>query len=105
MPGRASPPSFGDAGRHRVRAGCERAVDRRSHMAVVVDAQADRAAAGSRPEAADAFVAFGITGAVAKVMTFSSLYCLERRGLLRCPILGVSVDDWSVDQLREHART
>jgi glucose-6-phosphate 1-dehydrogenase len=53
---------------------------------------------------ADVFVAFGITGDLAKVMTFRSLYRLERRGLLNCPVLGVAVDDWSVDQLRKHAR-
>src|ERR1700722_14429929 len=53
---------------------------------------------------ADALVIFGITGDLAKVMTFRSLYRLERRGLLNCPALGVSVDDWSVDPLREHAR-
>ena len=47
---------------------------------------------------------FGITGDLAKVMTFRSLYRLEARGLLRCPIVGVAVDDWSVDQLRQHAR-
>ena len=57
----------------------------------------------SRP--ADAFVAFGITGDLAKVMTFRSLYRLERRGLLNCPIVGVAVDDWTVDDLRERART
>ncbi len=56
-------------------------------------------------QAADAFVSFGITGDLAKVMTFRSLYRLERRGLLKCPVLGVAVDDWSVDQLREHARS
>jgi glucose-6-phosphate 1-dehydrogenase len=47
---------------------------------------------------------FGITGDLAKVMTFHSLYRLERRGLLGCPIVGVSGDDWTVDDLREHAR-
>ena len=47
---------------------------------------------------------FGITGDLAKVMTFRSLYRLEKRGLLDCPILGVAVDDWSVDQLVERAR-
>jgi glucose-6-phosphate 1-dehydrogenase len=62
----------------------------------------DRATAGSRP--ADVFVVFGITGDLAKVMTFRSLYRLERRGLLTCPIVGVAVDDWSEDQLRNHAR-
>jgi glucose-6-phosphate 1-dehydrogenase len=74
-------------------------------MAVVLDAQTAGPKAGGRPQAADAFVAFGITGDLAKVMTFRSLYRLERRGLLNCPVLGVSVDDWSVDHLRDHART
>jgi glucose-6-phosphate 1-dehydrogenase len=64
------------------------------------------AAVGDRvdaPRAADVFVAFGITGDLAKVMTFRSLYRLEKRGLLDCPIVGVAVDDWSADDLREHA--
>ena len=53
---------------------------------------------------ADVFVVFGITGDLAKVMTFHSLYRLEQRGLLDCPIVGVAVDDWTVDQLVERAR-
>ena len=53
----------------------------------------------------DAFVIFGITGDLAKVMTFRSLYRLEKRELLDCPIIGVAVDDWTVDQLVERART
>jgi glucose-6-phosphate 1-dehydrogenase len=48
---------------------------------------------------------FGITGDLARVMTFRSLYRLESRGLLDCPIVGVAVDDWSIDDLRERART
>ena len=59
---------------------------------------------GTAPEPADVFVVFGITGDLAKVMTFHSLYRLERRGLLDCPILGVAVDDWTVEQLRDRAR-
>ncbi len=55
-------------------------------------------------KAADALVVFGITGDLAKKMTFRSLYRLERRDLLSCPVIGVAVDDWSVEQLREHAR-
>ena len=55
-------------------------------------------------QSADVFVIFGITGDLAKVMTFRSLYRLERRGLLDCPIVGVAVDDWSVEQLVERAR-
>ena len=58
----------------------------------------------TEPQPADVFVVFGITGDLAKVMTFQSLYRLERRGLLDCPIVGVAVDDWTVDQLRERAR-
>jgi glucose-6-phosphate 1-dehydrogenase len=61
-----------------------------------------RGTAGTQP--ADVFVVFGITGDLAKVMTFQALYRLERRGLLDCPILGVAGDDWTIDQLREHAR-
>jgi len=53
---------------------------------------------------ADVLVIFGITGDLAKVMTFRSLYRLERRGLLACPIVGVAVDDWTKDQLVKRAR-
>jgi len=53
---------------------------------------------------ADRLAVFGITGDLAKVMTFRSLYRLERRGLLDCPILGVAADDWTVDRLVERAR-
>jgi glucose-6-phosphate 1-dehydrogenase len=56
------------------------------------------------PQAADVLVIFGITGDLAKVMTFNSLYRLEQRGLLDCPIVGVAVQDWSADDLRERAR-
>jgi glucose-6-phosphate 1-dehydrogenase len=54
--------------------------------------------------AADVLVIFGITGDLAKVMTFHSLYRLERRGLLDCPVVGVAANDWNVEELREHAR-
>ncbi len=54
---------------------------------------------------ADVFVVFGITGDLARVMTFRSLYRLEARGLLDCPIVGVAVDDWTLDQLIERARS
>src|SRR6478752_5944558 len=53
----------------------------------------------------DVFVIFGITGDLARVMTFRSLYRLERRKLLDTRIVGVAVDDWTVDQLVERART
>ena len=37
-------------------------------------------------------------------MTFLSLYRLEKRGLLDCPIVGVAGDDWTLEHLRKHAR-
>jgi glucose-6-phosphate 1-dehydrogenase len=61
-------------------------------------------ATAAQPAKGDVLVVFGITGDLAKVMTFRSLYRLEARGLLDCPIVGVAVDEWSVDQLRERAR-
>src|SRR5829696_8228554 len=72
-------------------------------MTTAVTARTRDAADASQP--ADVFVSFGITGDLAKVMTFRSLYRLERRGLLTCPIVGVAVDDWSVEDLRAHARS
>jgi glucose-6-phosphate 1-dehydrogenase len=57
---------------------------------------------GERP--ADVLVVFGITGDLARVMTFHSLYRLEQRGLLSFPIVGVAVDDWTVAQLVDRAR-
>jgi glucose-6-phosphate 1-dehydrogenase len=56
------------------------------------------------PHVADVLVVFGITGDLAKVMTFHSLYRLELRGLLDLPIVGVAVDDWGHDDLVTHAR-
>jgi glucose-6-phosphate 1-dehydrogenase len=54
---------------------------------------------------ADALVVFGITGDLARKMTFRSLYRLERRGLLDLPVIGVAVEDWKVEQLIDRART
>ncbi len=55
-------------------------------------------------DAADVLVIFGITGDLARVMTYRSLYRLEARGLLDCPIVGVAFDDWTLEQLVERAR-
>jgi glucose-6-phosphate 1-dehydrogenase len=60
--------------------------------------------ANTSTKVADVLVIFGITGDLAKVMTFRSLYRLELHGMLQCPIVGVAVNDWTIDQLREHAR-
>jgi glucose-6-phosphate 1-dehydrogenase len=53
----------------------------------------------------DVLVIFGITGDLARVMTFRSLYRLEQRGLLDCAIVGVAGDDWTLPQLVERARS
>jgi glucose-6-phosphate 1-dehydrogenase len=55
-------------------------------------------------EPADALVIFGITGDLARKMTFRALYRLERRERLKCPIIGVARNDWGDAELREHAR-
>ncbi len=53
---------------------------------------------------ADVLVIFGITGDLAKKMTFRALYRLERRKLLDCPIVGVARNEWADGDLRQHAR-
>jgi glucose-6-phosphate 1-dehydrogenase len=74
-------------------------------MTSTATADAPARARGADQAKGDVLVVFGITGDLAKVMTFRSLYRLEARGLLDVPIVGVAVDDWSVDDLRERART
>ena len=59
---------------------------------------------GQADASADVLVIFGITGDLARVMTYRALYRLEERGLLDCPVVGVAFDDWSLEQLVERAR-
>ena len=76
-------------------------------MSTAAPAHLPTTAGGHDPggaQTADVLVVFGITGDLAKVMTFHSLYRLEKRGLLTCPIVGVAGDDWTLDHLRQHAR-
>jgi len=55
--------------------------------------------------ASDALVIFGITGDLARKMTFRALYRLEKRGKLDCPIVGVGRrTDWGHETMRERAR-
>ncbi len=63
---------------------------------------ADGASTGG--SSSNLLVIFGITGDLARKMTFRALYRLEARDLLDCPILGVSSDDISVEKLVERAR-
>lgn len=77
----------------------------RTPASVPVDRMFAGAGQGATGARGDVLVIFGLTGDLARVMTFRSLYRLERRNLLDVPILGVAVDDWTVDQLVERART
>jgi glucose-6-phosphate 1-dehydrogenase len=58
----------------------------------------------ARGDPGDVLVVFGISGDLARKMTFRSLYRLERRRLLDARIVGVALDDWSDADLRAHAR-
>ena len=53
---------------------------------------------------ADLLVIFGITGDLARRMTFRALYRLERRGLLDSPVIGVASEDMTTGELVKHAR-
>jgi glucose-6-phosphate 1-dehydrogenase len=54
--------------------------------------------------ASELLVIFGITGDLARKMTFRALYRLERRELLQCPVVGVASDDITIEELVNRAR-
>ena len=54
--------------------------------------------------ASDLLVIFGITGDLARKMTFQALYRLERTELLQCPVLGVASDDITAEDVVNRAR-
>jgi glucose-6-phosphate 1-dehydrogenase len=60
--------------------------------------------AESGDRGSDLLVIFGITGDLARKMTFRALYRLERRKVLQCPILGVASDDITKEELVNRAR-
>ena len=60
--------------------------------------------AGKAPAEADALVIFGITGDLAKKMTYDALYDLEQRGTLKVPVIGVAIDDLSKEDLVKRMR-
>jgi glucose-6-phosphate 1-dehydrogenase len=53
---------------------------------------------------ADALVIFGITGDLAKKMTLKALYDLVENDTLTVPVIGVARNDWSDEDLHQHAR-
>ena len=57
------------------------------------------------PARNDALVLFGATGDLAVKKIFPAVYEMAKNGTLGDgPVLGVASRDWTVDQLREHAR-
>jgi glucose-6-phosphate 1-dehydrogenase len=60
--------------------------------------------AESGDRGADLLVIFGITGDLARKMTFRALYRLERRKVLQGPILGVASADITKEELVNRAR-
>jgi glucose-6-phosphate 1-dehydrogenase len=61
--------------------------------------------AESGDRGSDLLVIFGITGDLARKMTFRALYRLERRELLQGPVLGVAGQDIAKEELVNRART
>jgi glucose-6-phosphate 1-dehydrogenase len=59
---------------------------------------------GHVDRAADVLAIFGISGDLAKKMTFRALYRMQCAGMLKCPVVGVALDDWDDEGLRKHAR-
>lgn len=55
-------------------------------------------------QAADVLVVFGITGDLARKMTFRALYRLAAAGRLDCPVVGVAAESWDDARLRQAAR-
>jgi glucose-6-phosphate 1-dehydrogenase len=57
------------------------------------------------PVRSDALVLFGATGDLAVKKIFPAVYEMAENGTLGAgPVIGVASRDWTVDQLREHAR-
>jgi glucose-6-phosphate 1-dehydrogenase len=52
----------------------------------------------------DALVVFGVSGDLAHKMILPTLYQMVRRGHIQEPIIGVALDDWSIERLADRAR-
>ena len=52
----------------------------------------------------DALVLFGASGDLAHKKIFPALYAMVRHGKLSVPIVGVAKSDWTLDDLKNHAR-
>mgnify|MGYP000517595731 CR=1 FL=1 len=52
----------------------------------------------------DLLVMFGASGDLAKKKLFPAVYRLEKRGLFGVPVVGVALDDWTDDDLRNRLK-
>ena len=59
----------------------------------------------STTHASDAFVFFGATGDLANKKIFPALYAMVRRGGLNIPIIVLARAGWTLDKLKERARS
>ena len=59
----------------------------------------------SNNDIADALVIFGITGDLAKKMTYKSLFNLQQKGNLDVRVVGVAMDDITTEQLTLQMRS
>jgi glucose-6-phosphate 1-dehydrogenase len=57
----------------------------------------------TKPPHSDSFVFFGATGDLAHKKIFPALYAMTKRGHLKVPVIGVAIEDWSVEQLQARA--
>ena len=56
-----------------------------------------------KPPHSDALVFFGATGDLVFKKIFPALYAMERRGLLKVPVIGVARSAWTIDKFRARA--
>lgn len=52
----------------------------------------------------DALVLFGVTGDLAHKMIFPALYAMEKKGVLKVPLIGVAAPPWSLDELKARVK-
>lgn len=58
----------------------------------------------AKQQRSEALVLFGATGDLAHKKIFPALYTMVKRGTLKEPVIGVALDRWDADKLRERAR-
>ena len=52
----------------------------------------------------DALVVFGVTGDLAHKMIFPALYAMVKSGVLKAPVIGVALPNWSLERLHKRVK-